>query len=391
MKIALLSQILPPSYSGQAMLIYRLLKDRSPDEYCLISQDDYSAPAAQEYVPKLPGTYRRLSQRRLIPRGQRLGAVKRLNVSLLARRLARIVREEGCEAVVAFSGNLTDLPVGHAASRILGLPFYAYVCDYYSRQHFDAHARSFATRAEPAVLRGARRVVVLNEFLRDELKRRYGVEPSLIYNPCDLEPYESGRAGGGGDGDGVRQIVYTGAVYEAHFDAFRNLVRAVESLRRPDLRLHLYTSQSPRQLGERGVSGPVVVHDMVPGSQVPEIQKRADILFLPLAFDSPYPEIIKTSAPFKMGEYLAAGRPVLVHAPEDSFLAWYFRRHECGVVVGESDPARLAAAIGRITDDAGLRRKLAANAWERARADFSIAGAQEKFARLVGLDGGGGG
>ena len=78
---------------------------------------------------------------------------------------------------------------------------------------------------------------------------------------------------------------------------------------------------------------------------MPGIQRNADILFLPLAFNSPYPEIIKTSSPGEIGEYLAGKKPILVHAPSDSFISWYFRKYNCGCVVDDDDSEKLAAAI----------------------------------------------
>jgi len=379
MKIAVVSSVLPPAWSGQAILIYRLLKDRSPDEYCLISQENYMAVEATAAVPKLAGHYHQLETARQIPRGYRLDAVKRLNIHLLGRRLAAIIRREQCSAIVAFSGNLEDLPASLVASRILKIPFYAYVCDYYSYQH--EAVRAFAEQMEAKVLRAADGVVVLNEFLRDELKRRYGVEPIVIHNPCDLQVYEA--APPFREHEGEQRIVYTGAVYDAHYDAFRNLVEALELLDGADVRLHLYTAQSPEQLSEIGIRGPVVFHEHLDAREIPAIQKQADLLFLPLAFSSPYPEIIRTSAPFKMGEYLAAQRPVVVHAPADSFPAWYFREYECGLVVGENDPAKLAEGLERLLRDGDLRTKLCARAWERARLDFSDEISRERFAQLL--------
>jgi glycosyltransferase involved in cell wall biosynthesis len=88
-----------------------------------------------------------------------------------------------------------------------------------------------------------------------------------------------------------------------------------------------------------------------------------------------------------MGEFLAARRPVLVHAPPDSFISWYFRRHECGVVVDEDDPAPLARALDSLLRDAALGEGLAARARERAEADFSLTQARARFAEVLKLDG----
>jgi glycosyltransferase involved in cell wall biosynthesis len=381
MKVAIISHVLPPVWSGQSILISRLLRDRPPEEYCLISEHDWAKGAANQSSPRLPGNYHVLSTKGLLRRGQRLDAVQSFNAGVLGRRVARIARSEGCDAVLAFTGSLLDLPAGLAASRALGVPFYAYACDYYSQQQTDARARAVAERIEPRVLRGARAVIVPNEFLRDELKRRYGVESEIVRNPCDLGPYVSAPDYAGGE---ERRVVYTGAVYEAHYDAFRNLVGAIELLGREDVRLHLYTAQTPEELAGVGIKGPVVVHGHVAASDVPAIQKQADVLFLPLAFESPYPVVIKTSAPFKTGEYLAARRPVVVHAPADSFLAWYFREHGCGEVVDRLDPSALASALSSLLDDESRGREMAERGWERARADFGIERARERFAEVIG-------
>ena len=56
-KFALISPILPPSSSGQAMVIYQLLRHLDPSTYCLISQQDYESNKSQGYTDKLPGKY----------------------------------------------------------------------------------------------------------------------------------------------------------------------------------------------------------------------------------------------------------------------------------------------------------------------------------------------
>ena len=120
-------------------------------------------------------------------------------------------------------------------------------------------------------------------------------------------------------------------------------------------------------------------------STMPAIQQRADVLFLPLALHSDYPDIVRTAAPGKIGEYLAACRPILVHAPPDSFLASYFRDHQCGVVVDRSDPAELAVALESLLSDPALISRLRARAWERAAADFNLTDARRQFAEAIGL------
>jgi glycosyltransferase involved in cell wall biosynthesis len=399
MKFALVSFHLPPSPSGQSMVLYRLLRDTDGDAYCLISSDSYGTEEEREDSPrKLAGKLFRLRPEFQVTRGYRYGLAKireGLNIPLAivqrARRIARVVREESCEAIVACTGghDLLDLPASYLASRLAGVPFYPYYFDdYYYQWAAIAHwkalsGRGFARRLESVLIKGAKRVIVPNEFMGSELLRRYGIETTVIHNPCDVPEREDASGVAASSSDGEVRIVYTGAVYDAHYDAFLNLVEAVRLLGRPEVKLHIYTAHSHSELAEKGIRGPVVYHDHQPLSVITDIQREADLLFLPLAFKSPYPELVKTSAPGKLGEYLAAGRPVLAHAPADSFVVWYFRRHECGLVVDESDPRKLASAIERVLDDAPLRRTLGEHAARQARADFSVSTARAKFFGLI--------
>jgi glycosyltransferase involved in cell wall biosynthesis len=404
MKFAVLSFLLPPSASGATMVLYHLLKGFDADDYCLISQQDYSGAApGHDYTERLPASYHTLPADSVIGLGARFRLPQRLGhlyiplgIVSRARGIAAVLRRERCGALVATSGgwDCLNMPAGYLAARMAGVPFYAYVFDYYSKQWEgpnywgNGDYVGLARRLESALLKGAAGVIAPNEFLRDALRERYGVEPAVIHNPCDLSRYEMAyrerRVGEGGE---VR-IVYTGDIYEAHFDAFANLMEAVRLTRRGDVRLHAYTIRPAEYLREHGVDGPIVLHPHAPNDSMPAVQGGADVLFLALAFRPPYPEGNKTAAPGKTGEYLASGRPVLVHAPRDSFAAWYFRTHECGLVVDEDDPAALARGLERLLGDETLRRRLVRNALARARADFGVEATREKFARLLGLGAG---
>lgn len=378
------------------MLLYRLLNGLDPKDYCLISMAEDKIEG--DYSEQLPTNYYYLPSEFRLKRGHRFGlATLRQYINILlslssatltrARRIAEITRREKCEAIVGCSAGPDPayLPAAYLASRLARVPFYAYFIDDYSNQWDMKLMRFLTRRIEPLALKGAAGLITINEFLRDELRRRHGLEALVIYIPCDLSDYDSEGRDVQASDSGEIKVVYTGAVSEGQFDAFINLLAAMEQLGRSDLRLHIYTAQSPVYWSECGIRGPVVYHEHQSVFEIPNIQRSADMLFLPLAFNSPYQEHIRTAIPSKTGEYLASGRPILVHAPADSFLAWYFRTHECGLVVDEDDPSKLAEALDRLLNDEGLQRELGAKARARAKADFSIPAARAKFAELLKL------
>ena len=113
-----------------------------------------------------------------------------------------------------------------------------------------------------------------------------------------------------------------------------------------------------------------------------KLQQSADILFLPLAFDSPIPEVIRSSAPAKLGEYLAAGRPILVHAPAGSFVTELIRNAEAGVVVDTPDLRELARALLSIAGDGVLRTRITRNALQLA-SEFHVETARKALLSVL--------
>jgi glycosyltransferase involved in cell wall biosynthesis len=387
-KVAIVSHVLPPTWSGQSMILGRLLHGFDPDEYVLIRTMNLPIEA-DSFAEPLPGRCYHLPDAwaRMPWTTWRLHVANVRNMAhtlrVRAHGIADVLRRECCDAVVACTGgDMLDVPAAWLAARKTGVSFYPYFFDHWSQQSLgETWRRRLAQRAESRVLARAAVVIVPNEFLAQELAQRYSVQTAIVRNGCEIPPANPRSDDLPRD---PAEIVYTGAVYEANHDTFRNLVDALDLTAR-EASVHVYTAQTAEQLGDAGIAGPVDIHEHLPVREMPLVQQAADILFLPLAFNSPYPTIIRTSNPGKMGEYLAANRPILVHAPPDSFVAWYFRRHRCGEVVDTLDPRLLADALDRLLEDRAHRAKLASRARERAVADFDIRLARRAFAEVIGL------
>jgi glycosyltransferase involved in cell wall biosynthesis len=393
MKLAIISIALPPSHTGQAVVLFQLLKNVKPDSYCLITQKNINYyQFGGNCTEKLPGKYYFLNPDNQIfqrfVKGLALLHLERLFQNILAVRtyqIKKILIKEKCTSVIVCTGDLFDPPAAFLACKALEIPFIIYTFDYYSRQWTDPIFRSFAEKHEPQIIKNASRVIVTNRCMQKEYNKRYGIDATIIHNPIDLEEYEKNAADSEQNNPNVSKIVYTGTIYEAHYSAFQNLITAIEKTKIPGLKLHLYTPQSVTYLEKNNITGPVVIRDPLPNQQMPKIQRNADILFLPLAFNSPYPDIIKTSSPGKIGEYLASKRPILVHAPAESFLSWYFRKYSCGFVVDQENTDKLATAIILLFSDKELERALTENAYARAKEDFDLHSEQKKFYDILNL------
>lgn len=394
-KFALLSHILPPSPSGQSVVLYRILSGVREDQYYLIhSRILPQGEHSESSLFHLRAQYYSLPAEPILIRPKHFGFGRIRNVINLflqiyvrAKNIADILRQErGTTALIACSGDFADIPAGFLAGRRLGLPFYAYIFDDYVFQ-WTGSQRWVAKLMATFIFKHSAGIIGPNEFICEEYQRRYGVKTTLVRNPCDKaelekEPYIQPHAQ-----NRKIKIIYTGAIYHANSDCFRNLVQAIKSLQEYPLELHIFTAQTREQLESQGIqSEKIYVHSHIPYSEILEQQRKADILFLPLAFESPIPEVIRTSAPGKLGEYLASGRPVLAHVPADSFVAYYFKKYRCGVTADQNDPHKLAIEIKKLVTNPDGHNEIIRNAHRQASLDFSPELARDHLTKLLQIE-----
>ena len=266
-KIGILSHVLPPSPSGQAMVLAALLEFLRPADYCLISQEAHpSLTHAASY-------YRLVLRRREISRwlqrlpkinpekGTRLHRVLRpllrayhnlqrrgtlrsdhsAIVEAYAAQIETIIRRESCDLIVACTGDLYNLPAACMVSQRTAIGLIPYIFDDYGYQWTDDN-RAFALEWEPRILKAARTRIVTNEAMARAYQQRYGVTSVIVRNPTVLPDLAALDRAPRTLDSGTFNIVYTGSVYSAHYDAFRCLIAALDQLARPEVRLHVFTS-----------------------------------------------------------------------------------------------------------------------------------------------------
>jgi glycosyltransferase involved in cell wall biosynthesis len=156
-----------------------------------------------------------------------------------------------------------------------------------------------------------------------------------------------------------RSAVWAGATYGINHKAVARVATALQSL---DCGFLLTTTATTQDLAQQGIAGDHLRTTFFP--------RREDYLaalreqgVLILALNRPdegtlHADELATIFPSKTPEYLASGRPILVHCPEQYFLARFMRQHQCGLIVSERSEAALADAIGWLLADSPEVRQL---------------------------------
>ena len=91
---------------------------------------------------------------------------------------------------------------------------------------------------------------------------------------------------------------------------------------------------------------------------------------------------LSTIFPTKAVEYLASGGPILVHCPEHYFLAQFFNKHKCGIVVSDRNNDKLKSAIKKIKSNDKDIQEMQINALQIMK-KFSLKSLQKKLFNII--------
>lgn len=370
LKLLLISPVVPPSPTGQSIVIQRLLQTWPEDKYCLLAtstpeKDDAKANSKTGIFYKIKKSF---------------GLIFKFPKLLF--QLLHLIKNQSISVIICCTGDPIALPAAAFASWLTKKELYFYVFDDYIHQWPNLYFRKIATIIETICIKQSTKVITTNEFLTTIYQKRHHIKPYIIHNSLDAQTIVNKPRALPSYQNSPIKMIYTGSIYYAHVDAFLNLVTFMQQSSRP-IELHIYTPQDPAQLQAKGIRHDrIYYHDYLEHNQVSQALEQADLLFLPLSFNKQYEALINTSAPGKFGEYLASGTPILAHIPTDSFVNWYCKKHDCAVVIDEISVDTFAKAFDRICTDSEYLQKISQNALNRANIDFDHASIDQKFRHI---------
>ena len=117
-----------------------------------------------------------------------------------------------------------------------------------------------------------------------------------------------------------------------------------------------------------------------------EQMSGADVCYVPYWLDSDHLYTARVCFPSKIASYLAAGRPLFVHAPTDSSPALFARRHKVGLTCDSLDADRIIASLDAFVSDRQAYSELARGCTAAIEAELSLKVFHASFADLMGVD-----
>jgi glycosyltransferase involved in cell wall biosynthesis len=306
-------------------------------------------------------------------------------VPALVEQAARFGRAQHADLVWALLDSATLMAVAWRVARRLNLPLVVSVLD--PPEYWTSHHR-YAAVTEKAMLsefersmRAARRVAVISEGMQAEYRRRFGLDsillrhgihPSLVQSPA-RQPQPGSQL----------IIGLAGSLYghEAQTTLFRALESTGWNIAGRAVRLRILSNSFNAQVPSYADI------EFLGWRSVPEtirLLSDCDLLYLPYLFDPNFRYSAQLCFPTKLTAYLAAGRPVLVHAPLDSAPAQFLGRYAAGEVCGSLEPKDLLAACTRLLDDEARYGSATAAASEAIGEELGLHVFLRRFADLIG-------
>lgn len=359
----------PPVLVGPAVLLGNLFRRFSGD-YCVLmnlieeeyrlSDNSFWLPC-KYYYTKFPKSYRGW-------RGFRSLCGELSRVLQSTKKGLEIIKREEIKNILLIPGYLEALS-GLLLHWITRKRLIVYLFDiYYIPNRFGPGWSTLLIRLiEPVLLRSANTVIVTGEPTQKYYKNKYNVDSIILPHSVDLCKYEAYHPANCPKNNGEIKILFTGEVSVAQLDSILNLVTVANTYKELKATFIIAANAPKKMIESFGITGSRVIITNADRDSIPTLQQSADILFLPLSFTWKSPEIIRTASPSKMPEYLAAGRPILVHAPDYSYVSNYAREEGFGLVVDQLDSGLLRQAILDLKHDGELCHRLVTKAQEVAK------------------------
>jgi glycosyltransferase involved in cell wall biosynthesis len=330
------------------VLVYRLLSGLGAEGLVTLTDREVARAVERREGRVLPGRYHYFLRKGL--RGNRfaLGQVVNGSINLALAvvagvRGARLARRYRARCVLGVADDGFSQIAASIASAVARVPYVLMFFDLWEENAYTPFQRRVARLLERRLLQRAAAVVVHCREMAHHYRLKHGIEAVVLPTPVDVwEPTPRQRP------SGVAEVLYGGAVYWAQEDAVRRLARARGAV--DGVRLAIVGSWANREeLAARGIDADVLEGELAPDRYRARIE-QADVLFLGLSLESDHPDVVRTAAPAKLVEYMAAARPILVHAPRGSHVAEYAREGGFAAVVDEPNEGALAAELERLVE-----------------------------------------
>lgn len=374
-RILVVSWGLPPFTSGSAVIVGNLAKQFSRSEMVVVGSKAMGFPPV-EWRESWPKIERCSISAPREWRGQRW--IRWLQTPTALLRVLWIARQQHCSAVLAVFPTEGYLFIGYAVARLLGIDFFPYFHNTYFENR-SGLAQRVAGWFQQRVFKAAKHVFVMSEGMVRLYRDRYPkLDCSALIHSFnepvpEFQPPPRPSA--------TPRVAILGNINEACREATQRFHAALSNPSRAHL--DFITGVPRSRLKDLGLFGENVSVRSVSRDHVIAALQECELVFLPHGFSGGLsPAEYQTIFPTRTIEYLICGRPILAHAPANSFLSSFLKENECALVVDRAEATAVREGLERLVVDGDLRDRLVRNALRAARQFYAPAVSRDFRNRL---------
>ncbi|MFA6513914.1 MAG: hypothetical protein WCT50_01320 [Patescibacteria group bacterium] len=391
-KILLLSSWAPPKIGG-AQNLYNIFANINPDDYCILTSKQNLKGKEGKFGTKLECDYFFYDEETKnfiidpeLPKKRYYYFIKKFSfifkaiknlasllkfllvslslINKIIKQGKEITKNKKIDLIIGLSDVEINLVSTLILSKILKKPFAIYLFDLYYGNQLSFPYNAIAKFAEPIIFKTAKNIIVTNGATKDYYLNKYGMEEkyTIIHNCVFPENYENIIPTTIKKTDDKISIVFTGNIYWPQETSLDNLLKLINNNQTENIEISIYCPSPPTNLINKYQDNKKIKFTAAAQSDMPRIQSEADILFLPLSWNTEAPDIIRTASPGKLTDYLISGRPILIHAPKYSFIAKYGKENNFAEVVDEENIDKLKIAIDKLSNNHIYSKQLVLNA-----------------------------
>lgn len=282
-------------------------------------------------------------------RKMRIGRyISLLTYPYLLWRSVKHAKRVGAKIVVVSFPSLNYVALGMAVAERLDIPLVAYLHDTLVESLQNSSLSRAAKRIQNRLFKIAKKIFVMSDGMVDMYRRKYNLETIPLrhiylgprpneFAPCPVD---------------AKTAFWSGQIYSINAPGLRRISRVIGAM---GWRLFFSGLKSKARLEAVGLHG-----DWLDGKyfsnreEYYQKMRSSGVLLLTLVGHDETAvgyEEISTVFPTKTPEYLASGRPILVHCPDDYFLAKFFKKYGCGLVVSDYSERAIRDGLRFLSDE----------------------------------------
>ena len=351
----------PPRPSATALVMRNLLAQFDPHSYTVAT---IPVPVYNKYTE----TIQDADVHYLTPG---IAFSTRLNQILQSRlhrvaaaRLVQLIENTKPAAIVGVYPDELHLALTFEAARRTQIPWLVYFHDLIAEQVTEPGKVESARRLQEQVFAEANSVFVLNQGMQEFYQNTYNYRFKKLEHgypetlPDALPAIQAEKT-----------VFWGGSVYSWTAKVVKRYAQAAQTLGFP---MEIATAQTRKSLEAVGLFEFPNVHSSYYGRRVEYLETLSHQGVLLSGLEWPDESALSeaelaTAFSTKTIEYMASGRPILVHCPEHYYLARFFKEHGCGLVISERSGTQLVDGMRFLMQDTAEVETMRQNALRTMR------------------------